>query len=103
MNNLKRKHITEINKTTKVTKKEQFKRFKRSTKKTNLHTQSLKRQKIKTSNAIIEGNGRERSRTELKCMRKCCCFFKVLLNFVLILYSNCTIKQIQMKDFFITF
>ena len=30
-------------------------------------------------------------------------FFKELHNFELILYSDCTIKQIQMKDFFIKF
>ena len=30
-------------------------------------------------------------------------FLKLLLNFQLVLYSHCTIKQIQMKDFFITF
>ena len=36
-------------------------------------------------------------------MRKCCCFFsKALLHFLQILYSDCTIKQIHMKDYIYT-
>ena len=56
--------------------------------------QSLENQDIMlelTSNEIIAGNGRERFIIELKCNEKC--FFKVLLYFWLILYSDCTINN----------
>ena len=50
------------------------------------------------SNDFIAGNGRERFLIELKFIEKLFCFF----NFSLV-YSDCTIKQIQIKDFYTSF
>ena len=46
----------------------------------------------KTSNDIIAGDGRKMFMIEFKLIEK---LFYVLLNFQLIVHSDCTIKQVQ--------
>ena len=50
-----------------------------------------------TSKDIFAANGREKFIIELKFTEKCP--LKLLLNFQLNIYSDCTFKKIQIKEF----